>query len=134
MSATQKTVRLPPDDLLSAIFVLAERKKGEPLRFQGHDFDLQQIFGKLSGKHPILEKNYIFSNNGPLPYSPILNDSISRLQLSGLIGRENPDYHWVFLRPSAEAYFSQSLEPNLDENLKTELSDAAEAFLKELSH
>lgn len=101
-----------PDDILAAILTLAKEASGqERLAFRGHDSELQRVFRKLVREyhHPLMEQ-FVFSKGGPEPYSPILNESISRLQLSGLVGRENPDYEMLFLRPSAERYFHDELE------------------------
>src|SRR5947209_8619567 len=85
--------KLLPDDILDALLVLAQRKRGvERLAFRGHDSDLQSIFSELSRTYGLLNNYFVFSSTGPAPFSPALNESISRLQLSGFIGRENPDY------------------------------------------
>src|ERR1700686_4667204 len=102
MSAAQSAILT--DHILSAILTLAKKRSGRTrFAFRGHDFQLQEIFGELSrdGKFPILS-GFVFSDSGPEPYSPVLNESVSKLQLSGLIGRENPDYEVLFLRAAAE--------------------------------
>src|SRR5579864_4875497 len=109
------TPALLPDNILNAIFTLAKRESNENrFAFRGHDFELQQIFHKLegTGQYPIL-KPFVFSDRGPEPYSPVLNESVSRLQLSGLIGRENPDYEVLFLRPAAEKFYDEILAQGL---------------------
>lgn len=129
MTATAPAIL--PDHVLSAIFTLAKRKSGQqPFRFRGHDFQLQEIFSELSrsGDYPLLSK-FVFSNTGPEPYSPALSESVSRLQLSGLIGRENPDYEIVFLRPAAEKFFDNTLKPTLSPKDLEQLEKIAEQFL-----
>lgn len=125
-----------PDHILSAVLVLAEKqhreKAGECTRlaFRSHDFQLQEIFRDLrkSNKYPILDA--FVSDCGPEPYSPALNESVSRLQLSGLIGRENPDYEVVFVRPAADRFFSQILRRSLSEPEMSQLSEVASKFLE----
>lgn len=130
MTITQPA-RVLPDDVLSAILALAEQQSGEDrFAFRGHDFRLQQIFSELSKEFPVVSKYFVFSSTGPVPYSPILNESISRLQLSGLIGRENPDYEVLFLRPTAQKYFTQALKARLDPETIDQLSKVAEALVK----
>jgi hypothetical protein len=135
MTATQTPVL--PDHLLSAVFVLAEREHqresqqaDKRLGFRSHDFQLQQIFNNLrsSREYPILDA-FVFSDAGPEPYSPILNESVSRLQLSGLIGRENPDYEVVFVRPAAEKFYDEVLSKQLDADAIDQLSKVASQFL-----
>jgi len=104
-----------PDHVLSAILTLAKRESGRSrFAFRGHDFQLQEIFSELvrTKKFPILGR-FVFSDTGPEPYSPVLNESVSKLQLAGLIGRENPDYAVLFLRPSSEKFFDEDLAQQL---------------------
>src|SRR5208282_2972899 len=114
MPATQSAIL--PDHILSAVLTLAKRElernsKKDRLAFRSHDFQLQDIFNGLrkTGKYSILDA-FVFSDTGPEPYSPALSESVSRLQLSGLIGRENPDYEVVFLRPAADRFFDEVLK------------------------
>jgi len=134
MPATQPVVLA--DHILSAVLTLARREldKKEPgrrLAFRSHDFHLQEIFNELrkTGNYPLL-KAFVFSDSGPEPYSPALNESVSRLQLSGLIGRENPDYAVVFLRPAADSFFDEVLSPEFSESQRQELTEIASEFLK----
>ncbi len=104
MTTAQSTIL--PDHILSAVLALAqdqfhEKTGKDRLAFRSHDYQLQEIFSDLrkTNKYPLLDA-FVFSDSGPEPYSPALNESVSRLQLSGLIGRENPDYEVVFVQPS----------------------------------
>jgi hypothetical protein len=124
--------KLLPDDILTALLALAKQKSGkERLAFRGHDSELQKSFRNLSDRcgNRLLEP-FVFSDSGPEPYSPVLNESLSRLQLSGLVGRENPDYEVVFLRPSAETYFTQYLCHRFSNEELEMLNQTADCFLK----
>lgn len=136
MPATLSTIL--PDHILSAVLALAKREliKKDPsqkrLAFRGHDFQLQEIFSQLheTGKYPILD-TFVFSDSGPEPYSPALNESVSRLQLSGLIGRENPNYDVVFLRPAADRFFDEVLNTEFgDPEIRQQLTEIASRFLE----
>jgi hypothetical protein len=135
MAETQQAIL--PDHVLCAVLVLAAKQRaeqspgGKRLAFRGHDFELQEIFNKLqkTGKYPILDA-FVFSDSGPDPYSPILNESVSRLQLSGLIGRENPDYKVVFVRPAASRFFDDVLEKGLSPSEINQLKEVASKFLE----
>jgi len=123
-----------PDDILAAILTLAERESGQDrFRFKGHDYDLQRIFKELADKFPIVRKHFVFSSTGPLPYSPVLTESVSRLQLSGLIGRENPDFEFLFLKPSAAKYFDQEIRGRLGPANLAELQATAKEFYARVS-
>jgi hypothetical protein len=120
------------DHILSAVLTIAKRKsQSARFAFRGHDFQLQEIFSDLvrSGKYPVLGV-FVFSDTGPEPYSPVLNESVSKLQLSGLIGRENPDYEVLFLRPAAEKFFDEVLTPRLSTEYRAQLEEVASRFLQ----
>jgi len=124
-----------PDHILTAVLTLAKREsKTERLAFQSYDFQLQKIFSEFqeTKKYPILDA-FVFSDNGPEPYSPALNESVSRLQLSGLIGRENPDYEFVFLRPAADRFFDEVLKQEFDDSQLQQLTEIAAEFLKRVT-
>lgn len=121
-----------PDDVLTAVFELARQSsKQEQLSFRGHDSRLQRLFWELAQKSRsrFLEP-FVFSDTGPEPYSPVLSESISRLQLSGFMGRGNPDYDDLFLKPAAKQYFDRELSRRLSEDDIKELRRVADQFLR----
>ncbi|MBZ5613025.1 MAG: hypothetical protein LAO23_03370 [Acidobacteriia bacterium] len=123
-----------PDHILAAVLTLAKRERNEQrFAFRSHDFQLQEIFSQLqkTGNYPILEA-FVFSDSGPEPYSPALNESVSRLQLSGLIGRENPDYEVVFLRDAADKFYDEVLSFEFGAPEIQQLTNIASQFLIEL--
>jgi hypothetical protein len=129
---TPAEANILPDHILAAVLVIAKSKSEQSrLAFRGHDFQLQEIFHELrsSNNYPILNA-FVFSDTGPEPYSPALNESVSRLQLSGLIGRENPDYEVVFLRDSADRFFDDVLKSEFSEHQLAQLADIASRFLE----
>ena len=128
-----------PDHVLAAVLTLAHkelaRREGkEPnakrLAFRSHDFQLQEIFSELrkDGKYTVLD-TFVFSDTGPEPYSPALNESVARLQLSGLIGRENPDYEVVFLRDAADRFYDEVLSFEFGAREIQQLTEVASEFL-----
>jgi len=119
-----------PDHILAAVLTLAKRERNEKrFAFRSYDFQLQGIFHELAGKYPILGA-YVFSDSGPEPYSPALNESVSRLQLSGLIGRENPNYEVVFLNDAADKFYDEVLSGKFDPSQQKQLSEIASEFLQ----
>ncbi|MGH9351371.1 MAG: hypothetical protein ACRD2G_04295, partial [Terriglobia bacterium] len=88
---------LRPDDVLGAILAIVgeqnEKEGSKRFEFRGHDSDLQKLFSELVRKFdgPLM-RPFVFSDKGPTPYSPVLSDAVSKLQLCGFVGRENPDY------------------------------------------
>jgi hypothetical protein len=135
MPASQNAVL--PDHILAAVLTLAKRemiKQSKETRFAFHsdDSQLQGIFSELQKDYRILDA-FVFSDSGPEPYSPALEESVSRLQLSGLIGRENPDYEVVFLQPSADGFFDDVLAAEFDGHQLDQLAKIASAFLKRVT-
>jgi len=127
------TISVLPDEVLSAILSLAKRVTNTPrFEFRAHDSALQEIFQDLSRKSGLVSQFFVFSNSGPTPYSPVLNESIAKLQLSGLLGRENPDYEVVFLRPAADSYFDEVLKKRFKREELEELQQVAESFAKQI--
>ena len=111
---------------------MAKKETRKPrLAFRSHDFHLQQIFKELSAEHKLLGP-FVFSDSGPEPYSPALSESVSRLQLSGLIGRENPDYEVVFLREAADRFYDNVLSKEFDEGEIQQLTAVAKELLGKL--
>lgn len=133
--ATSAQVERLPDDVLTAILELARLQKDprRGLEFKGHDEDLQRVFFDLS-KEPkfTLLRSFVFSDAGPRPYSPALSDSVSKLQLAGLIGRQNPDYEIVFTRPSSRSYYEAVLSKKFSDDEKEQLQAIAKAFLSSI--
>ena len=125
-----------PDHVLAAVLTLAQRELEKTsghkrLAFRSHDFQLQEIFSELqrAKKYSILDA-FVFSDSGPEPYSPALSESVSRLQLSGLIGRENPDYEVVFLRQAADQFYDDVLSSEFgDPEIQRQLTEIASEFL-----
>ena len=123
-----------PDHILAAVLTLAKRKRKESgFSFRSYDFQLQDLFHNLlmTGKYPILNA-YVFSDSGPEPYSPALNDSVSRLQLSGLLGRKNPNYEVVMLNDAAEKFYDEVLSREFDESQRKQLDEIASEFLERI--
>lgn len=129
--------KILPDHILAAVLALAKQQwvRRDPnhkrLAFRSHDFQLQEIFNKLRnmGEYSVLSP-FVFSESGPEPYSPALNESVSRLQLSGLIGRENPDYEVVFLRDAADRFYNEILASEFDDDQRQQLAKIASEFLE----
>jgi hypothetical protein len=118
-----------PDHVLTAVLTLAKRKSDKDrYSFRAHDYEIQRMFADLATKGYSILKPFVFADRGPEPYSPALNESVARLQMSGLIGRENPDYAVVFLQPAAEAFYDDVLKDRLNEDELKEIEEIADVF------
>jgi len=128
--ATPAATAVLPDDILTAIFELARQEAGKDrLRFRGHDEDLQRIFWELSKQEKYdLLRHFAFSTYGPRPYSPLLSDSVSKLQLAGLLGRENPQYEVLFTTAPARDFFDSVLSKKFSPDQLNQLKEIAKHF------
>lgn len=131
MSSQALETALLPDDILSAILASAARRRAQGrFSFRAYDSEMQNVFGELARNEEFsLLGCFVFSDTGPRPYSPALSESFSRLQLSGFVGCENPDYEVLFLRPSAEKYFEAVLSKRLSQDDLQQVDKIAAAFL-----
>lgn len=134
-SAAGETSNLRPDDVLGAILAMANQDKykqggkSSRLTFKGHDSDLQRVFYDLVNRfHDPLMQVFVFSTKGPTPYSPILSDAISKLQLCGFVGRENPDYENLFIRDAAVDYYKSVIKDKLSAGQVSILEQVASEF------
>lgn len=125
------SARLLPDDILAAILELARQEvHRESFAFRGHDEDLQRIFLDLSKDNQSgLLRQFVFSTFGPHRYSPALSDSVSKLQLAGLLGRQNPDYEILFTTPSTTAYYDEILSKKFSADEIRQLHEIAKEFV-----
>ena len=135
METSRVSHGLLPDDVLSAILTVAKEESGKKsedrFSFRGHDSRLQEVFYQLGREFdsPFVQE-FVFSDRGPRPYSPILNESVSRLQLAGLLGRENPDYEVLFLHQAADHYFKDVLDAKLTDEERAQLRKIARRLLE----
>ncbi len=133
--ATAVRPYLLPDDVLTAILELARQEKTPKgsLEFRGHDEDLQKVFYEL-GQDPkcSLLSSFVFSSSGPRPYSPALSNSVSKLQLAGLLGRQNPDYEVIFTTPAAHDYYEAVLSKRFSKDDRNQLKEIAKKFLSRI--
>ncbi len=111
--ATSARSHVLPDDILTAILELARRESGkERLVFRGHDEDLQRIFFRLSRN----------------PEYSLLGEFVSKLQLAGLLGRQNPDYEVLYTTPSASRFYEEVLTTKFSREQVDQLSSIAKEF------
>jgi len=132
IGSLKKTV--DPDDALGAIFALTSTRSKKDT-FRAHNQDLQRIFYNIVEEEgsEFLKERFIFSTSGPTPYSPALSEAMTRLQLSGLIGKDNPDYVNINIKPAANKYFEEILKNLLTESDIKELERATDSFVKHIN-
>ncbi len=123
---------LASDDVLCSVMVLAKRQSGkDPFFVEANGPRLQEIFYEMSGSgHTVLE-GFVFSPNGPVPYSPVLEESLNRLQFSGFVSRrdpKNPDN--LYVNPPAEKYTDRFMALETSPDQREEFIRVADQFLE----
>lgn len=120
------------DDVLVAIFVAARKVSG-CTHFRAHDHKLQRVFHKLQGKFLWL-RCFVFSSNGPEPFSRLLEEAIGNLQLAGLLNRPDlKDWEVIGIKPAAESYFREKLQQQFSVQEQQQLEEIAAAFLEHIA-
>ena len=123
-----------PGDRLCAILVFAQRKLGrKSVAFKARDYDLQRIFYRID-RQTRRGSGFVFSNSGPEPYSPQLEEDLTYLQFSGLTSRpdlQNPEI--LVLKPYTEDYFDKVLTRRLGESKLKKLEKIAGLFVNRIS-
>lgn len=129
-----------PEEILAALLYHAWKHardqgrtgKDQRYQFRGHDYTIQKKFEELTEHFPILKEYFPSARTGPDPFSPVLNDSITRLQLAGLIARQNPDYQVMLLNPEVKAFYEnrakEKIESKLGRERLKELQEAGSEF------
>lgn len=120
------------EDILIAFFGVAKKiTQRNEFAVEKADYEFQDLIHKLKANYPQLLEPFVFSNKGPLPYSPILDDSLENLRASGLLQRRSMhEPRNLMLTRSGERYFSERLEQALHLEYAG-IEDLARDFLRE---
>lgn len=123
-----------PGDRLCTVLVLAKRRlNSKDFSLKAHDYDLQRIFYRID-RQTRGKTGFVFSNSGPVPYSPDLEEDITWLQFSGLTGRpdlQSPEI--LVLKPQGEAYFNEVLTKRMGKRGIERLERIAGLFAERIS-
>ncbi|GEM_PF-2604882 len=110
------------DDILLSILVLAARISGNSELSLPVD-ELQGLIREFrGGAEGVILRCFVFSDSGPVPFSPTLEESIGRLSLGGLVSRydtQNPEI--LRINPAGEEYFQKEIQPHLNESDRKKL-------------
>lgn len=112
-------------DILCSILVAASQKSGTRT-FTVRHIDFQRIF--KNSVNPLM-KEVVFSDSGPEPFSPVLDDSLNHLILSGLTcypDIQHPEQ--MLIKPSAFEY-ARELDRSFSPTEKEQVDRLADDFL-----
>ena len=100
-------------DVFLGILVNLSKKFADPqklLSIRAHNSRLQGIFYSLKmadQKYDVMEP-FVFSDSGPFPYCPVLEEAINQLILGGCISYPfTTDWEVIVLLPAGEKFFEE---------------------------
>src|SRR3989344_9013091 len=112
-------------DILCLMLVVASQKSGTKT-FAVRHIDFQRIF--KNPIHPLMDE-VIFSDHGPEPFSPVLDDSLNHLILSGLTGYPDIQHPEQMLVKSSAFEYARELDKTFSLAEKEQLNRLADKFL-----
>lgn len=119
-------------DIFLGILVNLSKKFVDPqklLSLRCHGFRLQGIFSRLKmadQKYKVMEP-FVFSDAGPEPYCPILQESVDHLVLGGCISRPFVnDWEVLVLLPAGEKFFEELGKQRFSPEELAEIEDIAD--------
>lgn len=99
---------------------------------------LHSSLSKIAKKHPKFFEEFYFHEGRTYPYSGMLEEIFFRLQNSGLLVCENPDYKTFVIKKKARRRMEKKIIPRFSarelkeaEKISGELWDSLASFLKE---
>lgn len=98
--------------------------------FTGNSIEIQETFFKLSQDSALLKKAMPFSMREATPFSRELEDSLIKLELSRIIGMENPDYDRYIVKSFGKQFITTYIMPLFNDAERQEIKDLALIFVQ----
>lgn len=111
-----------PGDIIAGMFYYFDR----PF-FTGDYKKIHETIFEARGKFDIL-KVFPFSEGEVFPFSRKLEEVLQRLELSRIIGMENPDFKRFIVKTQAKEYLKERILPLFDDEEKKQLEDLGKYF------
>ena len=120
MHVEHETPELSPSDIAAALIYFTDRKLifSDPLR-------LHRAILVARDHSPLLKKYFGFTTNGVNPMSRSFDAALGVLKLSRIVRMENTDYDRYIIDANARTYVASEILPQLTENDRRELRQAA---------
>lgn len=123
----QKIPKYLPDDIIAAMLYYVATTF-EKRYFSGDARLIHAPLAELKRKgNPLLQK-FPFSENDIFPFSRVLEDVLTRLQISRIIGMENPDFERYEIKTAAQDYVEREIISRFDDSEKEEIKKIGEYF------
>jgi hypothetical protein len=111
-----------PGDVIAAIFYFMHDDF-----FTGRRNVIHETIFEARTSFPILQA-FPFSKEDVSHFSRTLEDALHRLELSRVIGMENPDFTRFMIKKGAKDYLRERIIPLFNEEEKKQLSEIAKVF------
>lgn len=119
--------RFLPDDVVAGMlyFYCAELDLNN---FTGKKGKIHEAFFSMKQGHGDLLRRFNFTTDEKYPFSRMLEGVLSRLQLSRIIGMENPYFEKYEVKEKARVYLESIATKRFNEQERKELKEMAKAF------
>lgn len=114
-----------PSDILAGILCFL---KGS--RFSGDPEKIHSTIARLQRHYSILDA-FTFTRGDVYPFSRLLEDSLSILQRSRVIGMENPDYDTYRVEEESKQFVAENVLAHFSDEQRQQLQEITEVFESE---
>lgn len=114
------------DDIVAAIIALVPPEQGD--KFEANTRQIHETFHDLRERYSILRDRLNFSQEDVFPFSRQLEEALGTLELSRIIGMENPDYTRYLIKEDGRAFVKERLLPLFSDNERQQLEAMAAEF------
>jgi len=116
------------DDVVAAIIALVPQDRGD--KFDANTKQLHETFRDLRDRYTILAGQLNFSEEDVFPFSRQLEEALATLELSRIIGMENPDYTSYLIKDEGRQFVKDRLLPLFAPEEKQQLEEMAGEFAR----
>lgn len=112
------------DDVVAAIIALVPNGN----RFEANTRQIHETFRDLREQYSILQGKLNFSQDDVFPFSRQLEEAFATLELSRIIGMENPDYTRYLIKDEGRRFVTAQLLPLFSDEEQQQLRAMAIEF------
>ncbi len=78
--------------------------------------------------HPDLLESFIFDELGGVVRSKILEDALTNLEISSLLGQKNPDFSIYEIKPELKSHYKKYIEVNITKEALSEIKEISKGL------
>lgn len=111
--------------------VCALLTKGNLEAFTGDTAKIHKTFHAMRTDFPLLQRTMVFSDREVFPFSRELEEALLKLELSRIIGMENPDYDRYIVKSAGREFVEKYIVPLFSEEELRQIQEMASVFAEE---